>query len=64
MMNVKPLQQSEDHGDWLHVEKTKISLKKASDWASMALLSQCVGAKLAYEELNFFNKHGNDLHDF
>ena len=63
-MHVRPLQQSVDHKDWLHVEKTKSSLKKASDWASIALLSQCVGAKFAYEQLNFFNKHGNDLHDF
>jgi hypothetical protein len=32
-MNVKPLQQSVDHEDWLHLEKTKRSLKKAVSWA-------------------------------
>jgi hypothetical protein len=33
-MNVKPLQQSVDHEDWLHPEKTKSSLKKAVAWAA------------------------------
>ena len=33
-MNVKPLQQSEDYEDWLHLEKTKRSLKKAVAWAN------------------------------
>jgi len=63
-MHVKPLQQSVDHEDWLHLEKTKRSLKKDSDWASMALLRHCVVAKLAYEELNFFNKQRNNSHNF
>ena len=33
-MHVKPLQQSVDHEDWLHLEKTKRSLKKAVAWAT------------------------------
>ena len=33
-MHVKPLQQSVDHENWLRLEKTKRSLKKAVAWAT------------------------------